>query len=380
MSRMREISEWVGRVKEQTGKGLLTQAREIYALRRYGGQCGVSDYYWYRLYDSDYLNGDGQRDFLGWRLQSAISDALNPRYAVLPAVDKITFALIAHAVGLPIAPVRACFKLAKQLPEDMGIHLKSVDQAAAFLRDRANYPMFGKPSFSQQGYGAASLSDYDPATDTIRLLDGEKITVPDFVRRLEQPIDPRYHKPQCGYIFQHVLQLAPEIATLTQWPALCSVRVICLNGPDDVRPVRAIWKIATPPNYVDNFSLGAKGNMLADVDLKTGHIKRVVNAFWPHTALIDRHPTSGMSFEGFQLPGWDKVLEACRLGGTAFPLMKIHHWDFALTDRGPVILELNSIGATELAQVHGNGLLTNETRQFLKIHGDKRQHAWINAL
>lgn len=380
MGRLGELREWSKLVKKQTGKGPVTQAREILALRKLGGRCGISDYYWYRLYDGDYLNGRGHHDFIGWRLQAAISDALNPRFAVLPSADKITFALLASHGGLPLAPVRACFYQSGHLPPAMGRHLKHIDEALAFLRDKSNYPMFGKPSFSQQGYGAASLKDYDAASDSIVMLDGKRMPVADFAKRLTHPVDPRYHKPKCGYVFQEVLRLAPEIEALTQWPALCTVRVICLNGPDGSKPIRAIWKIATPPNYVDNFSLGAKGNMLADVDLETGLTRRVVNSLWPRTGILEQHPTSGVSFEGFRLPGWDKVLEACGLGGSVFPLMKIHHWDFAITDRGPVILELNDIGGTEIAQVHGHGLLTEETRQFLKTHGDKRRHAWINAL
>jgi len=74
------------------------------------------------------------------------------------------------------------------------------------------------------------------------------------------------------------------------------------------------------------------------------------------------------------------LLDACRRAGPVFPLMKIHHWDFALTDKGPVILELNDVGGTEIAQVHGRGLLTLQTRQFLKRHANANAHPWVKAL
>jgi hypothetical protein len=60
--------------------------------------------------------------------------------------------------------------------------------------------------------------------------------------------------------------------------------------------------------------------------------------------------------------------------------MKIHHWDFAITAEGPMILELNDLGGTEIAQVHGRGLLTDETRAFLRRNGDINVHPWIKAL
>lgn len=379
-ARLKEYREWALLVQAQTGKDLLTQIKEIRALRHAGGKCGISDYYWSKLYDDSYLKGAGRKDFLGWRLQQAFSLALNPRYGVLPAWDKTVFAQIAGSAGLPVAPIKACFHRAERLSETLGIHLKSREAAGAFLRDPSIYPLFGKPSFSQQGYGSAYLAGYEPASDSLKLLDGSVMPVDHFLERLDRTIDHRYHKPQCGYLFQQSLRLAPKILAITQWPAICGVRVICLNGPDGVKPIRAIWKIAVPPNYVDNFSLGKYGNLLADVDLASGEVSRMVRGFWPTTEVFTKHPVSGQSVEGFRLPGWDKILDACRRGGAVFPLMQIHHWDFALTDQGPMILELNDVGATEMAQVHGHGLLTEETREFLKQYGNTQEQPWIREL
>ncbi|TAN82773.1 MAG: hypothetical protein EPN14_03630, partial [Gallionella sp.] len=137
---------------------------------------------------------------------------------------------------------------------------------------------------------------------------------------------------------------------------------------------------AVPPNHLDNFSMGKYGNMMANVDLETGEVSRVIGGFWPKTEVFLKHPLTGQAFDGFRLPGWSKVLEACRHGGAVFPLMKIQHWDFALTDQGPFILELNDIGGTELPQVHGYGLLTGEVREFLKRHANMQAHPWVRAL
>lgn len=377
---LKEYREWATLAEAQTGKGLLTQLREIHALKQAGGQCGITDYYWYKLYDDAYQMGRGTPDFLGWKLQQAFSLALNPRHAVLPAWDKIAFIQLASAARLPVAPVRACFHNAAQLPEILGRHLKTRQDAARFLREPQNYPLFAKPAYSQQGHGSAYLAGYDPVLDCLNLLDGNSILVENFLKRLEEPVDHRYHKPECGFLFQEPLQLAPEIQSMTGWPAICGVRVICLNSPNCVKPIRAIWKVAVPPNFVDNFSLGKYGNLLADVDLESGEVSRLIDGFWPRTKLLQKHPYSGQAIGGFKLPGWGQILEACQQGGAVFPLMKIHHWDFALTDQGPLILELNDLGGTEIAQVHGRGLLTEETREFLKRQANAQAHPWIRAL
>jgi len=379
-SQLNEYWEWASLVQKQTGKKFITQIQEIRALKRAGGQCGVSDYYWYKLYDESYQKGRGPEDYLGWCLQEKFSLALNPRYAVLPAWDKFVFTQIAAQSGLPVAPIRASYHPAPHLSDALGLHLKSRDAVASFLRDSSIYPLFGKPAFSQQGVGSAYLANYDSASDSLGLLNGSAISVTDFLRRLDQTVDHRYHKPECGFLFQDGFTLAPEISALTNWSALCGVRMMCLNGPQGVVPLRTFWKIAVPPNQVDNFSMGKYGNLLADVDPLTGEVSRMLGGFWPKTELLPNHPLSGKSIAGFHLPGWDKVLEACRIGGAVFPLMKIQHWDFALTDQGPIILELNDIASTQAAQIHGHGLLTEVSREFLKRHANTREHAWVNAL
>lgn len=379
--RLREYRAWSSLAREQSGKSPLRQLQEVLALWKMGGQCGISDYYWYGLYRDDYLMGRGARDFLGWRLQQKLSLALNPRHVVLPAWDKWVFFLLASAAGLPVAPIKACFHRSESIFAAIGTHLRTTEDGATFLRNPSLYPLFAKPAYSQQGYGAASLVGYDENTDQLSLLDGGSLSVPDFVKRLEQSADPRFHRPECGFLFQEAFAPAAEIRALTGWSALCGVRIVCLNSPEEgAIPIRAVWKIAVAPNHVDNFSLGKYGNLLADIDLTSGEISRTVSGFWPKTRLLREHPVTGMVIEGFRLPGWEKVLDACRQGGRVFPLMRIQHWDFALTEQGPLILELNDLGATEMLQLHGRGLLTAETRAFLKRHADAREHPWVAGL
>lgn len=380
LTRLGEYREWVRLAEAQSGKGLLTQAREILALKRAGGRCGITDYYWFKLYDDGYLRGRGSADFLGWRLQDPFNFALNPRHAVLPAWDKLVFHLLATAAGLPVAPVKATFHRGERLPEVLGEHLRTMESALAFLRRADSYPLFAKPAYSQQGVGSSLLSGYDPASDSVLFGDGRGMSVAAFARRLEKPLDDRYHRPACGFLFQEALPVAPGIGTLTGWPAICGVRMVCLNGPEGVEPIGAAWKVATPPNYVDNFHMGELGNLVAEVDLATGAVGRVVDGLWPTANLLAACPGTGRAFAGFRLPGWERLLDACREAGRVFPLMKVHHWDFALTDRGPLMLELNDMGGTQIVQLFGHGLLAPATREFLKRHADRKAHPWINDL
>lgn len=375
-----EFRKWATLAEAQTGKSITVQLREITKLNKTGGQCGVTDYYQFKLYDDSYLKGRGREDFLGWRLEEEFSRSLNPRYAVLPAWDKMTFAVTAYASGLPVAPTVACFHPANNISEIFGAHLKTVDEVREYLRTPSVYPLFGKPAFSQGGHGALHLAGINDGLDQLVLLDGKTIPLDKFLYRLTEAVDQRFHKPLCGYLFQKPLRQANEVLALTNWPAICSVRIVCLNHLGYVTPIRAVLKMAVPPNHTDNFSHGGSGNIAANIDLATGEIGIALDRLWPGAEIYSAFPGAGASLNGFMVPGWDELLSICDRAGRVYPLMKIHHWDFAITNDGPKIMELNDIGGSWVVQMHGHGLLTSDTREFLKTHVDKKTHSWVTRL
>ena len=66
-----------------------------------------------------------------------------------------------------------------------------------------------------------------------------------------------------------------------------------------------------------------------------------------------------MRLSGFELPDWRQAVETLPVGAGDFPQLRLQHWDVALTDRGPVILELNVEGGLRTHQIvdAGPGLL-----------------------
>lgn len=375
-----QYKEWVQLVHAQTGKNLITQFHEIRSLRHSGGQCGATDYYWHNLYNDDYMMGRGRQDFLGWRLGQEISLALNARESALPGVDKLAFAIIAGSSGLPIPEIVATYYNSSQISNLLGLHLKNKEAVAAFLRDQSIYPIFGKPAYTLGGYGAAYLTGYDSASDHLHQIDGSTIPLNQFLNRLEISVHEE-HKPEHGFLFQNILNLDQKLTEFTQWQAISSVRIVCLNDSGKkIHPIRAVWKISVPPNYQDNFARGVNGNLLANIDSKTGKINRLLKGFWPTGEILEQHPLSKQTVDGFQLPYWNEILNICQLGGQLFPSLKIQHWDIALTNNGPVVLEINDYGGIQIIQAHGYGLLTEQTREFLKLNANLKVYPWIKAL
>ena len=70
------------------------------------------------------------------------------------------------------------------------------------------------------------------------------------------------------------------------------------------------------------------------------------------------HPDTGALFVGTALPDWIKLRNLVTKAACVFPGIRTQSWDIALTDQGPVFLEVNYGGDLNLAQLaEGRGVL-----------------------
>lgn len=102
---------------------------------------------------------------------------------------------------------------------------------------------------------------------------------------------------------------------------------------------RPFMKIGRKGSFVDN---GGSGGMLVAVDFETG--KLYGSAIDETGARYDKHPESGILFDGYQLPNWD---EAKKLAGEISNKIKENAyigWDFACTSEGKwIVVEGNAM-------------------------------------
>jgi hypothetical protein len=163
-----------------------------------------------------------------------------------------------------------------------------------------------------------------------------------------------------GLLVQERLTSHPALAPIGGELELGTVRVntaLTSSGPE---LVFAFAKVMGSRCLVDNFSGGKFGNMLAQVDTTTGQLERVYgrNAGQQYLMTqIDRHPLTGTSFGGFQLPLWHQVADMAKAVANAFPEAPLIGSDIAITPIGPVVIEVQSDWDANGAQLMmGRGL------------------------
>lgn len=330
------------RAKALSGVGLMRQFQEILALRFGESSLGISEYYFYRLFDRR-LSDAERRCFAGFRRERAVDQALNKDSWRAVANDKLIFYLTLEALALPYPKVRAiCHPLGRPFAGAPSLHSEA--EIRGFLAT-TQFPLFLKPVHGSFGRGACSAMSYDPAQDTLRLGNFESWPVSEAAESFLSALP-------YGYIFQDLVEPHASIRPFCKATA-STVRVVVLLGRRGPKIFRCAWKIPSGTNMSDNFLHGETGNMLAFVDSASGVVRRVITGPGFDLREVSEHPDTGQQLVGFQLPNWNDVCDLCLSAAKAYPGLRLQNWDIALGAKGPVILEVNVEGSMDLHQLAG---------------------------
>ncbi|MFN9245651.1 MAG: sugar-transfer associated ATP-grasp domain-containing protein [Planctomycetota bacterium] len=120
--------------------------------------------------------------------------------------------------------------------------------------------------------------------------------------------------------------------------AVNTVRIFtCLDDKNDVRILGCRLRISVNCK-VDNL---AAGNLAAPIDEQTG----VVSGPGVYSDITrpdeSRHPVTGVSIVGFQIPFWPETLDLVRQAAKLHPQNRSIGWDIVITPEGPGLIEGN---------------------------------------
>lgn len=346
------------RTKQQKEKSVLWQLAEIARLRFGETKLGASEYYYYGLFDEAFDIAEKNK-FVGWRMERKIDRALNNKSWRIVANDKLLFYALMAAYKMPYPKILAIYHRTRHF--NGALSLRTTEDTDQFVQNRANYPFFAKPVHGTYGRGVLLAKEWADETETISLADGQSVTLP----RFHALVNERWTS---GYVFQEVLRPHEAIRKMCG-SRLTSVRVVVLLEDGQPAVLQTTWKIPTGKNMSDNFMHGQTGNLLGAVESDSGVVRRVVGGIGHSRKELIAHPDTGALLTGQRLPDWERLIRSCLAGAALFPSLRLQHWDVALSDRGPVILEINVEGSTDLHQLAaGRGFLTDRLRKSLAQH------------
>lgn len=332
---LRILFHGANRAKVISGKGYLAQFYEILVLRFSRGKLDPEEYYYHGLYnDKDYSLSD-KKKFIGLRAGAEINDLLNFEEWRAVANDKLVLYSILQGLGLPSPQVYAVYRHPSRFFGAVPC-LTDADSLKDFLRNQIRYPFFAKPVEGAFGTGALAVKAYEKGTDQITLFNEVKMGLEELVRTIDS-------SSVTGYLFQEYLMPHPDIKKICG-ECLSTVRFnifLMAQGPS---LFHCFWKIPTGKNMTDNFSSGKTGNLLGRVNLKTGLVEGVTGGTGFEITGYHDHPDTGKPLVGITLPDWEEMINLCLKAATALPGLRLQHWDVAMSQRGPVLMEANSFG------------------------------------
>lgn len=141
-------------------------------------------------------------------------------------------------------------------------------------------------------------------------------------------------------IFESVIRQTDQFSSFNE-SSVNTVRFMTTLYPDgSARVIATFIKIGRAGKCVDN--AGGGGNVDVCVDVETGEIKYAIQFDgWNKIKDIEKHPDSGTQLNGVIIENWDSIKAEVVKYQQAFPWCKAAGWDIAITDDGPIVIEVN---------------------------------------
>lgn len=121
--------------------------------------------------------------------------------------------------------------------------------------------------------------------------------------------------------------------------------VSVMNDKGDVTILATFSRIGNG-KCVDNFN---SGGMTAKVDVETGVI--VEDAVNKKGELFEKHPITGTSIKGFQIPFWQDAKDMVKEAAKRSTHVRYVGWDVGMSVNGPVLIEGNQFPGHDIYQV-----------------------------
>ncbi len=264
--------------------------------------------------------------------------------------DKGVFYRYCQVAGLPVPPLVAIYDRQSGGWTAVPPVPARDDEWARFFETRTPPSFVVKPTRGRHGHSMLFLDRNGEGTLT---RGGKPISGAEIVRMLGG--DREYG----AFVVQERLRTHPILAELMGAEGLVTSRMVTYrNRRGDCSIIGCDLKVLVGKNLTSNLSMGATGNMAATVSVETGRIttvRRVVPG--DGFVEIERHPTTGALFRGFEIPLWHRGCELARRAAERFLPVRTIGWDIAFTPDGPVLIEGNFFFDPQNSTLSGRSLV-----------------------
>ena len=244
--------------------------------------------------------------------------------------DKYLTGVVLQAHGVPVAEVRAVFATDRSygaLPT-----LRTAGDLAAWIATPGHLPAFAKPVDRSMSVGAIPLRQ----AGVVGQVDIGGTVVP--IAQLAAEVAQTY---PTGWLIQDLIR-QPEAIEALIGPGVGTVRLVSLWEAAGPQVLYAAWRHPAAGTWIDEDLIG-KPTVGCALDPVTGTVQRahLGNRFTGRE--ITRFPMApDTPLHGFPIPDWAAMVDICCAAHRLFPGHSVLGWDIAMSERGPLICEVNA--------------------------------------
>ncbi|MGX0878244.1 hypothetical protein ACSSV4_002941 [Roseovarius sp. MBR-154] len=351
-----EVAPALVRAARSSGKNPLSIWLDYRKLKRGRGKIRFYEYMLYELYDKKRWSDEDRSRFVSAHIHWPISNACNDTSWWAVTEDKWLSSSFLSRHGLPVPVIAAVFDQGPRSFPDVP-KLGTAEDLRSFFAAGPAFPLFAKPVRGMWSAGAFRING---CTDSHILIEGQDpVTFEELAEKIfgDQ-----------SYLIQECLTPHSFFDGLTG--AIGTVRSLNLIGKNGLNVPFTALKLPMQSNVADNF--WRPGNLLSQLDPETGTVLTIVDAQDGTRVAYDSLPGSARKLIGEQLPMWSELRAMNEKVALLHGANRYGSTDIALTEDGPVVVEVNSGCAFELMQMAtGKGLLSDEMLAFFRESGAK---------
>lgn len=310
-------------IKLESGKGFIEIVKDYYKLSR---NIGISFYEYYKFEFEK--QPEAFRDtFLSLSNKYHYLEILNPRKYYILARNKYITHLFLENAGIDKAELYCYYDcIGRTGNQRIGYDYESV---LIILKSRKVNTCIIKPTEASHGEGVLLITSID-YTNGGCYLENHKGEVFELSQLLKK--DP--------LIFESVIEQTDQFKRFNA-SSVNTVRFMTLlstSGQAEI--ISAFVKIGKQGSCVDN--AGDGGNIDAAINVATGEICFALQFDgWRKTKPIFHHPENGAQLNGVVIENWESIKNKLIRFQQAMPFLRAIGWDIAITDQGPVVVEMN---------------------------------------
>ncbi len=169
------------------------------------------------------------------------------------------------------------------------------------------------------------------------------------------------------FIIQDYVRQHPAMSALFAG-SVNTIRVETIDTGGEIIVNSALLRVGTGMSASDNWSTGG---LIVGIDMLTGRTNgpaRTQLKYGGHT--FDKHPDTDAPLSGTEIPHWNEVRQMCERAASQMRPFKMLGWDVAITEEGPVIIEVNEDYHIEMCQEACRGLRKTYWGKFFQTRAD----------